>query len=63
VPGLGGFCTLQERDDVAAFLEHHPLPATVRATDRALESIEVCTRARPRLQREIHRWLQSPPKN
>jgi len=58
VPGLGGFCTLQERDDVAAFLRDHPLPATLRASDRALETIEVCTRARPRLQREIHAWLQ-----
>jgi hypothetical protein len=62
VPGLGGFCTLQERDDVAAFLKEHPLPATLRASDRALETIEVCTRARPRLQREIHAWLQKAPR-
>jgi aminopeptidase N len=61
VPGLGGFCTLQERDDVAVFLKAHPLPASERAVDRALETIEVCTRARPRLQREIHRWLQAHP--
>ncbi len=58
VPGLGNFCTLQERDDVAAFLKDHPLRGALRASDRALESIEVCTRARPLLQREIHGWLQ-----
>jgi len=55
---LGGFCTLQEHDDVAAFLKEHPMHGVLRASDRALESIEVCTRARPRLQREIHAWLQ-----
>ena len=62
VPGLGGFCTSQERDDVAAFLKDHPLHGVVRTSDRALESIEVCTRARPRFQREVHAWLQKLPK-
>jgi alanyl aminopeptidase len=58
---LGKACSASDRDALAAMVKAHPIAGNERPIDRALETIEVCARAKPRLNAELSAWLRAHP--
>ena len=54
----GGFTTIEERDDVRAFFEDHPVPAATRTVQQSLERIGLNVRWLERNREELAAWFQ-----
>jgi hypothetical protein len=58
LPAVGALCGPHDHAEVAALFERHPVPGIERPLARALDAIDGCARARPRLERELRAWLR-----
>jgi len=61
VQSTGSFCTVAQRDQVAAFFAADRVPAAARALTQSLESIDACVRFRQAQEPSLRRWLSAHP--
>ena len=61
IGSFGKACSAPDRDALAAMVKAHPIAGNERPIDRALETVEVCARARSRLNAELGTWLRAHP--
>ncbi len=57
VGALGGFCSLERRDQIRAFFTEHPVPSAARALAQAIERIDACVDLDARQSPAFARWL------
>ena len=61
VSATGSSCTVDKRNEVAAFFAKHPVEASDRALARALDSIDDCVRLRAEQEPKLKAWLAAHP--
>jgi aminopeptidase N len=57
IEAAGAFCTVERRDEVAAFFTAHPVAGYGRILARTEEQIDACVRLRGRQEPELRQWL------
>ena len=57
VSATGSFCTLEKRNEVAAFFRTHKVEAADRSLAKALDSIDDCVRLRAAQEPKLKAWL------
>ncbi len=62
VGALGGFCSAERSEDIAAFFKTHAVPAAARSLRQALERIESCTAVDVRQSPALTAWLAETSK-
>ena len=59
VEAAGAFCTVDRRDEVAAFFAAHPVESSQRTLAKTLDSIDECIRLRAAQEPELRKWLDA----
>jgi aminopeptidase N len=62
VGSTGSFCSVEDRDDVAAFFATHKVPAAEHALQHAIEHINGCIEFRSLQQANLDEWLAAQQK-
>jgi aminopeptidase N len=57
VAATGAFCTQKLRDEVATFFKDHPVEASERTLNKALDNIDACINLRATQEPNLHQWL------
>ena len=57
IEATGAFCSVERRDDVAAFFAAHPVDSAQRTLAKALERIGDCAQLRVAQEPDLKRWL------
>ncbi len=57
IAATGSFCTVEKRNEVAAFFSTHPVEASDRSLAKALDSIDDCVRLRAEQEPKLKAWL------
>jgi aminopeptidase N len=62
VAATGNFCSVKQRDEVAAFFATHKVDASERTLAKAIDSMDDCIQMRATQEPNLHQWLETQAK-